>query len=1144
MLAGAYSEQYKNVEKQHVEHLKELAQQDKLDVIARAKKLTIETNKRRRASAVRRKNEVQKEEKRRQNILAKRREKQREATEKYQRSHLPTRPSSNYDYRGATHGVAVLEQALRLVRGTSPTSHQASASSPKHHARYSSNRSFHKETAEALNRPYYNQHVSPPRPQSPAERVKEYSKTVAARNEMHNKSLRNLNNSRSLFEQQLEHHQQRMIEQQQQSMWEFNAAVMKEIQNDKFVQGVAEADDILSRSASLSSLDSLEESNRLQNSLNLTYQEESRKLIPPSKCSVFPQKSMHTEDLRGHVSQMAESFLPPNSPQSRNTMAPLPENIPHVNPISAKPPTHNSSFLVSEHSQVHSLPPKPPSAKNTTAAMPESLKNGTIFRSNKNERLVQSKSENAQVAIQNTPKQPGIDVSESTRPKIQRAWATPSPVSQGHSQALPASTNTLLTNTSPYSARNTMTTVTTITPFEKGHQTSQPNFNGNMEFLQTVTDDLPNINGEVKIARPDKAADHFDPLMNGTSIVNVRKEVLEEFSDKTSRENKGIASISQGTLGLVNGRLSVLPNKFPPKPPESTKITENFCERVMNQTEGLDLAGVNNDVSKVSFIEDKPESNHGGVRSILKQPNSTKKTGGILKKAGSTGSINKHFEVRDSLEVAKQHLQQQQDVKSQQAPKKTVRFADQCNWTTGEMEDSPENGEEHLFTKRNKESLTVNIKPTRPLSARPSLGSSKIESSTRAVKMASANHVNRPRQTSIQRPKSSVRPQAAAHIITQSSPENSTNHAQTEHTREKKVEIVHGTTKVQNGGQFIHHATALTIQSSPSVNYATTDTYSHVPHQNVMLPSHAQTYQPNVTIVPSSSSSVPNYATINNHQVQPVYNENGMRIDRTPTDDEINVLWDKVRTCLDQNTPSDHPEDKVDDGMELPRQAMMLSHKYIDGTALGPLNTMNRVTKPPPTSSNNLYVRKPGPGEQNSSYSRRYGLLQQRKQLQNPNELNKNVQVKKQNIMYQSPAISNSEPRRVVHQPTQEVSESLVTFMAAEQLSQQPVSDSHIQRELDNLHQGQELNTTVPIPKNAPTSLSIEERKLLESLDRLNEKLRITESKVPNSQKSTNPQYFVHAGGFKGHAPLMAHQQRPGTASMYTNTIRGYGHQY
>lgn len=41
-------EQYKNVEKQHVEHLKELAQQDKLDVIARAKKLTIETNKRRR----------------------------------------------------------------------------------------------------------------------------------------------------------------------------------------------------------------------------------------------------------------------------------------------------------------------------------------------------------------------------------------------------------------------------------------------------------------------------------------------------------------------------------------------------------------------------------------------------------------------------------------------------------------------------------------------------------------------------------------------------------------------------------------------------------------------------------------------------------------------------------------------------------------------------------------------------------------------------------------------------------------------------------------------------------------------------------------------------------------------------------------
>ena len=47
-----------------------------------------------RAQAVKRKLEAQREEKRRQNILSKRREEQREATEKFQRSHISSRPSS------------------------------------------------------------------------------------------------------------------------------------------------------------------------------------------------------------------------------------------------------------------------------------------------------------------------------------------------------------------------------------------------------------------------------------------------------------------------------------------------------------------------------------------------------------------------------------------------------------------------------------------------------------------------------------------------------------------------------------------------------------------------------------------------------------------------------------------------------------------------------------------------------------------------------------------------------------------------------------------------------------------------------------------------------------------------------------------
>ena len=47
-----------------------------------------------RAQAVKRKLEAQREEKRRQSILNRRREEQREATEKFQRSHVSSRPSS------------------------------------------------------------------------------------------------------------------------------------------------------------------------------------------------------------------------------------------------------------------------------------------------------------------------------------------------------------------------------------------------------------------------------------------------------------------------------------------------------------------------------------------------------------------------------------------------------------------------------------------------------------------------------------------------------------------------------------------------------------------------------------------------------------------------------------------------------------------------------------------------------------------------------------------------------------------------------------------------------------------------------------------------------------------------------------------
>ena len=82
---------------------------------------------------------------------------------------------------------------------------------------------------------------------------------------------------------------------------------------------------------------------------------------------------------------------------------------------------------------------------------------------------------------------------------------------------------------------------------------------------------------------------------------------------------------------------------------------------------------------------------------------------------------------------------------------------------------------------------------------------------------------------------------------------------------------------------------------------------------------------------------------------QPMYDENGVRLDRTPTDDEINWLWDKVRTCLNResSTVSSNgdvarvvPDSRAASASRAVPDAstgqpsVQVAHKYIDGNSL------------------------------------------------------------------------------------------------------------------------------------------------------------------------------------------------------------------
>ncbi|XP_059143150.1 transcription initiation factor TFIID subunit 1-like [Physella acuta] len=238
LLAGAYSMQFKAFEQQTIE------EDNRLDSLAKAKKLSQETNKRRKVQAHRRKIEAQREEKRRQEILLKRREEQKLATEKYQRSHLPPSARQGSGRRSPRRQGFVLDDALRLIRG-GPDRPGSSKN----------------ENEDPMERSYFNSTwhhpvLAPPSKSQP--RADANYKT-----ELLDSSMQNYSSSRSLFEQQLDNQQNLLREQQQSSLREFNEAIKKEIEDDETVQGIIEdpyEDSQLIDNDSCSSVDSLEKS--------------------------------------------------------------------------------------------------------------------------------------------------------------------------------------------------------------------------------------------------------------------------------------------------------------------------------------------------------------------------------------------------------------------------------------------------------------------------------------------------------------------------------------------------------------------------------------------------------------------------------------------------------------------------------------------------------------------------------------------------------------------------------------------------------------------------------------------------------------------------------------------------------------------
>lgn len=572
-----------------------------------------------------------------------------------------------------------LEDTLKLVRGSGSGRHSA-----KHKNSPYSPQLF---STDPLNRPYINKYSSSYN--HSADKQTDNSNP----SHLHNNSLKNLSNSRNLFEQQLEQHQQLLVDQQQRTLNEFNDAIKNEIARDRGIQGVEveSGSQHLPHSESLSSVDSLENSDdSLQNSYDLTNDN--------------------------------------NEPQIERTQQ-------YVNGQNDKNDFHSFHSNVNRNEAVQHSPVNIVAPHRSCQSIQHQLDHDRL-----------QNARNDQLDYQNVAKIDSYDINGTIndvrkakpiteRPKVQiRAWSTPSPVDSSHRQQQePISQNSqrMMTNANLHTQRSTLTNVTTTTAYVRGNSSTGQQFvqsngetgnpllvngssnhpqpqvpfiedyktgqsNKNMEFLETVTNGFGSDRGEQidnnmgnntpkdpppsRVPRPTTVVKKVIPSKqiavpsppsstvsnNSNQILNVKtsttpvssKPIVLSVSRVDSKENEPKQqndSIHENNTPkhhvVTGGKLAILPDKpimparqISNQPKQSTKtVSVHMPAQKSKDDSELET------VSKTKL----EEMESGVVKSILKRPPTSKiPTAGTIKRAGSTGSMN----IKDSLEVAKSQM--------------------------------------------------------------------------------------------------------------------------------------------------------------------------------------------------------------------------------------------------------------------------------------------------------------------------------------------------------------------------------------------------------------------------------------------------------------------------------------------------------
>ena len=452
-----------------------------------------------------------------------------------------------------------LEDALRLVRGSPTNSSRASSARVRNQTSPTS--SYYRQNSEPPGKPYFNKYAHPSvNGQSPQEK----------RDDLHNKSLRNLANSRNLFEQQLETYQQTLLEQQQQTLRDFNQQIMKEIEDDTHVvNGNHNGDTQLERSDSMNSLDSLEEGSNdtLRESCDLDKFMEQKKNVANGQMSrnvSFANSDRDSVRTATHSAGVTPSVYN-SSPQNIDSYN---AQVQAVTPAK-KTEEQKQEFYLQRQKEIQQQ------LQDQKLQHQQDIQQKVLEQQRKQQLLLQQEYDKQYKAQQEKQRQQQeatngqiyeAEVSkEAQRPKAQmKAWGTPSP----HPPAPTPVTNTtpqnMVTHASPYSNKSTHTNMTVPT-YEHVSNNNQNVVNSKPPVAPVVNSVNTYNNNNANVSQ--YRTKEYVPVEtkqgeNSTVVVQDRNlSFLETVTNDLTikQESKIAGSIASGSTPASN-----LPVKVPP----------------------------------------------------------------------------------------------------------------------------------------------------------------------------------------------------------------------------------------------------------------------------------------------------------------------------------------------------------------------------------------------------------------------------------------------------------------------------------------------------------------------------------------------------------------------------------------------------